>query len=356
MKNSGLVPEVMLKKLRDLARLADGEAVWPKESWDLLKPAGVLQWCIPREHGGRELPASELLTGYQQLAAECLTTCFILSQREAACRRIRDHGSPEIRRELLPALGRGDTFATVGLSHLTTSRQHTGPAMRVQANGARFILDGSMPWVTGAAVADHFITGGTLDDGRQIMIVLPAKSRGVKIGPSLALMALTGSMTAEVQCENVEVDRRFLLLGPAERVMTIGKGGAGGLETSTLALGLASSAIGYLRDEGVARPDLLPTADRLERTRKTLNAELQRLAADNAAPEDSVALRARVNTLVLRATQAALTASKGAGFLRSHPAQRWVRQAMFFLVWSCPRPAAEATLAYLMPSDGLECG
>src|SRR5207248_11332550 len=36
-------------------------------------------------------------------------------------------------------------------------------------------------------------------------------------------------------------------------------------------------------------------------------------------------------------------------FLRDHPAQRWARQALFFLVWSCPRPAAEATLDTLIP-------
>jgi hypothetical protein len=46
-----------------------------------------------------------------------------------------------------------------------------------------------------------------------------------------------------------------------------------------------------------------------------------------------------------RNTQFALAAGKGSGFLRSHPAQRWARQAMFFLVWSCPAPALDATLA-----------
>ena len=58
--------------------------------------------------------------------------------------------------------------------------------------------------------------------------------------------------------------------------------------------------------------------------------------------------------LVLRATQVALTVSKGSGFLRSHPAQRWARQALFFLVWSCPRPTTIATLAQLT-SGGMSC-
>ena len=69
----------------------------------------------------------------------------------------------------------------------------------------------------------------------------------------------------------------------------------------------------------------------------------------------AVGLRARANSLVLRATQAALTASKGSGFLRQHPAQRWALQALFFLVWSCPRPAAEATLAALASPEPFAC-
>ena len=54
--------------------------------------------------------------------------------------------------------------------------------------------------------------------------------------------------------------------------------------------------------------------------------------------------------LALRATQAALLAAKGTGFVAPHPAQRWARQALFFLVWSCPRPVAEGVLGDL--SDG----
>ena len=73
-----------------------------------------------------------------------------------------------------------------------------------------------------------------------------------------------------------------------------------------------------------------------------------RLAGAGGKPQEMAALRARANALVLRATQTALTAAKGVGFVRPHPAQRWARQALFFLVWSCPRPAAEATLGYLL--------
>jgi alkylation response protein AidB-like acyl-CoA dehydrogenase len=350
------ISEEILAALRERAQAADGTASWPTESLDWLSRAGALQWCIPAAYGGQEWTGVDLLHGYEHLAGACLTTCFILSQRDAACRRIRDHGNPSLCDELLPPLARGERFATVGLSHLTTSRQHVAPAMTARTQGEYFILDGVMPWVTGAERADQLVTGAVQEDGRQLLLVLERRSPGVQVGPPLDLMALTGSLTAEVHCAEVQVHRRWLLAGPAERVLAVGgRTGTGGLETSCLALGLAGAAIDYLHQEAAARPDLRASTDRLEQTRRQLRDELRRLSAGISAPEAATTLRARANALVLRATQAALTASKGTGFLRNHPAQRWARQALFFLVWSCPRPAAEATLAYLMPADDQIC-
>lgn len=334
---------------------ADAEAVWPAASLQALRNGGVPRWSVPAEHGGADLGPLELLIGYEELASACLTSCFLLSQREAAVRRIVDGDSDQLRRELLPPLAAGETFATVGLSQLTTSRQHTAPALRAWLEGDTLRLDGVIPWVTGAAGADHVIVGAVLDDGRQVLAVLPRNAEGVRVGPPLPLAALCGSMTAELHCQGVRLGRQWLLAGPATNVLTAVRGGAGGLETSCLALGLTAAATRYLAAEAVARPELAVPGRRLEDGRLRLRQELHRLASGENTSERAAALRARANTLVLQATQAALTAAKGSGFLRQHPAQRWARQALFFLIWSCPRPAAEATVAYLIANSDSIC-
>jgi alkylation response protein AidB-like acyl-CoA dehydrogenase len=336
--------------LADLAEAADRRSEWPAASWDVVRRARVFGWSIPTHHGGQELDGAALLFGFEALASACLTTAFILSQREAAVRRIRDSGRDDLCRELLRPLACGGRFATVGLSQLTTSRQHGGPALLVVETAAGFLLDGVMPWVTGADHADHFVTGGVLPDGRQVLLVLPADAPGVSVGPPMDLAALAGSRTAEVRCSHVTVDRHWLLAGPVENVFKSGsRGGTGGLETSCLALGLAGAAIDRIFEEAKLRPDLTDLAERLEADRTEVRQDMHRLAAGGpSAPTAALDLRAKANALVLRATQAALTACKGAGFVHPHPAQRWARQALFFLVWSCPRPAAEATLDILM--------
>ncbi len=334
------------------AGAADAEAAWPADSWDALRRSGVLGWIIPREYGGAGLDPLELLDGYQRLAGSCLTTCFLLSQRDSACRRLRDSGNEILCRALLPALASGERFATVGLAQLTTSRQHVRPVLVAHLDDGGVRLDGVMPWVTGAVHAEHFITGVVLEDGRQMLLVVPRDTPGVSVGPPLELMALQGSLTGEVRCEDVRLDRKWVLAGPAERRAgwrprrrrpgDIGTG-AGSCEVGHRLPGDGSEQThGMAQARDGVRRELECLAGTIATCWPSEGADAQ--AANN--------LRAKVNALVLRATQFALAAGKGSGFLRSHPRRRWARQAMFFLVWSCPAPALDATLACMaLPSE-----
>jgi hypothetical protein len=102
--------------------------------------------------------------------------------------------------------------------------------------------------------------------------------------------------------------------------------------------------------EAEGRAALGPVAAALRAEAGELERRLWRAAAD-AAPEDRDRLRADANSLVVRAAQAALTATKGAGFVAGHRAERLVREAHFFLVWSCPQTVAGITLCELSRSE-----
>src|SRR5438105_3184190 len=133
-----------LSALAARAGAADAEPVWPAASWEAVRRSGALRWCIPPAYGGESREGVALLDGYRALAGACLTSCFLLSQRDAACRRIRDSGHEALCRELLPGLARGERFATVGLSQLTTSRQHVKPSLVARDTGAGLVVDGTI--------------------------------------------------------------------------------------------------------------------------------------------------------------------------------------------------------------------
>ncbi len=139
----------------------------------------------------------------------------------------------------------------------------------------------------------------------------------------------------------------MLIGGPIENVMQSGAGArTGGLQTSTLAIGLARAAVNYLADEASRREDLRDAASELTKEIDQLQGLLLRASAGDVDC-DASEVRGAANRLVLRTTQAAMTAAKGAGFVEGHPVGRWCREALFFLVWSCPQPVAQAHLCEL---------
>jgi alkylation response protein AidB-like acyl-CoA dehydrogenase len=161
-----------------------------------------------------------------------------------------------------------------------------------------------------------------------------------------------------VQFENVFVPEDCLLAGPIENVMSSGIGGrTGGLQTSALALGLTRAALDYIAAQAEQRAELHESLTSLEKNWTRLLEQMIELAESNdpcsiAASAntletrsfDNESLRRDANDLVLRSTHAALATAKGAGFVASHPVARWCREALFFLVWSCPQKVVTANL------------
>jgi alkylation response protein AidB-like acyl-CoA dehydrogenase len=340
---------VLSERLSALAPTLDGaEDAWPARQLELCGCHGVFEWFVSQRWGGQQWSEVDVVRGYLALSAACLTTTFVITQRSGACRRIEVSQNDWIRDAYLPELAAGRCFATVGISHLTTSRRHLAePVLRARETAEGFVLDGYSPWVTGARYAELIVTGGTLADGREVLVALPRDLPGVTTPPCARLVGLSASCTGPVELKQVLVERRWLLAGPVENVMQQGEGAnTGGLQTTTLALGLAGAAIDYLEREANVRSDLEAPGAFLRSEWQGLTDGLLR-AAEGDPTQGADVLRARANSLVVRASQAALAAAKGSGYVVGHPAARWCREALFFLVWSCPQPVLAANLCEL---------
>jgi alkylation response protein AidB-like acyl-CoA dehydrogenase len=315
--------------------------------WRPLAEAGAPRWSLPADLGGEGCDRPTLVRRYARVAEGSLTAAFVLTQHDAAVRRLvpAAQGGNERARDWLAAIAAGRAFTTVGISHLTTSRRRGPRALVAVETSDGYRLDGLLPWVTAAPRATVFVAGAALDDGRQILFALPADMPGVVVRAPFELAALQASATCEVACEGVEIAAADVLAGPSPDVMaTPGAAGTGGLETSALALGQARAALVQLAALAPERDELSEPIEALAATWGQLANDL--IAAAEGLPDAPPAalVRASANAFVLRATQAYLTARKGTGFLRGEPAQRWSRQALFFLVWSCPAPVARAAL------------
>ncbi|MFM8951869.1 MAG: acyl-CoA dehydrogenase family protein [Planctomycetaceae bacterium] len=323
-----------------LAERTAVEGPWRSGAFAVLARQGVLAGFIPEDAGGTGATEPAILSAITAVAAQCLTTTLALTQWASAVRVIAG-GPPELRAALLPPLARGETTTTVGISQLTTSRQHGGsPALvaHPEADGS-WQLDGVCPWVTGADASDTIVTGAATTAGDQLFFVVPTDASGLVIEPPLDMLAFSGSRTSVVRFEAV---RPLVAISPPA-----GGPRTGGLATTAVAIGATQSSLAVLRREAEQRPSLAPVAAQLETEAADLAAQLHAAAVNGIEAFARDRLRTDANSLVIRAAQAALTATKGAGFVRGHPAERLARESLFFLVWSCPQAVATATLCEL---------
>lgn len=357
LEKAALTPE-LFELLRGMAEETDRQARWPGEQLRRCAEAGILRWFAPLELGGVAIGPADLLRRMTRLAAACLNTTFCLTQPAGVIGRIAACDNDELKRTLLPPLLDGSRFASVGIAHLTTSRRHTQPVMTAREDGDDFILDGVIPWSTGAKHSAWIITGAVLVDGRQLLAALPTDLPGITVDSPAEMVGLSATHTGSVQCKNVRLEQRWLMAPVMPDVLKHGKGaGTGGLQTSALALGTALAAIEFLADEAKRRPDLARIVAGLREQWEAADADLATLAettttaAGACPPVTNDQLRRLANELALRSAQAALAAAKGFGYVVGHPAGRWCREALFFLVWSCPEPVTTATLCDLARVD-----
>lgn len=333
----------MAASLRAVAARTAVEGPWSSGAMHALAESGVLAAFVPADVGGSaagEWPLLELLT---TVAEECLTTALVMSQWAAAVRIIAT-AAADVRRRYLPPLARGESFTTVGVSQITTSRQHVGkPVLAATRDGDAWRLDGLCPWVTGADEADTIVTGAATAAGERLFFVVPVPAAGLSIEPPMEMLALSASRTSAVRLESVRPAAVIVAAADAPR--------SGGLATTALALGATRAAVGLIAAEGDTRPHLRTIAESLAAEAAALTGRLREAAVNGIEIAARDRLRGDANGLVTRAAQAALTAAKGAGFVRGHPAERLARESLFFLVWSCPPAVATSLLCELAHID-----
>ena len=85
--NDGL--RAMAARLAAADGPADEAGTWPEALWSIVVEAGATRWALPAPPAIRECDRVTLLERYARVAEGSLTAAFILSQHDAAVRRLR---------------------------------------------------------------------------------------------------------------------------------------------------------------------------------------------------------------------------------------------------------------------------
>ncbi|MBE9225146.1 cyclase family protein [Phormidium sp. LEGE 05292] len=319
-----------------------------------LAELGLLGLRIPQEWGGLAVN-QETFDDYQELIARYSgALAFLQTQHQSAAAMISQSENLALKQEYLPLMSQGKRLLGIGFSHL---RRDGEPLVKAIPVTGGFLIEGTVPWVTGWKIFSDFIVAATLPNGEAVFGVVPLveiqqENQGLisfDAPMKLAAMASTNTVAADLKGwflaqEKVvfikpqgwihENDRKSILK-----------------QTTFLALGCALAGIDIV--EAATKTKSLSF---IKESFANLYSEFNhcRQAIKEAQENTDLPLvekhklRSWAIALAVRCAHAAITVSSGAANLKSHPAQRVYREALVFTVSGQTQEIKAATLQRLI--------
>lgn len=195
---------------REDVRAADRDHRFPRELWQRLLDAHLMDWPLPVDAGGlggdmlgTTIISEELSYGAFPLGVIYLTEAF------SAVNSLARYGSPDQRR-LLGELAAGRSFFAFSFTEPGGGQDVLGAmATRARVTPDGFALNGAKIFTTMASSADHLIVLARTSDGAKrhhglSMLVVPVSTPGVTIR-ELSTIAYWSTATCEVAFDDVHL-------------------------------------------------------------------------------------------------------------------------------------------------------
>jgi len=331
-----------------------------------LAEAGLLGMALPTEYGGRNASGEAQKAITEIFASYCGVTTFTQAQHHGPSRMILNGPNEELKKRLLPDLAAGRALCAVSFAHL---RRPGPPVLRAEPIPGGWRLFGTAPWVTGYGLMNQCVFGATRPDGRHVYLWSPfdrsefadlfeAVSGPLKsdwgtlsASPPLPLCAMNASATAELTLDGWFIPAaHWLSESDRETMRTNDRNNI--LGAAPMPLGCAKASVRLLCETGERR-GILTVAKAAESLRSEwteLKAASEYWSGKAREPEGfakALEMRAWCIEFASRAALAAVAASSGGANSLRHPAQRLLRESLFYTIQAQTQEVMEATLERL---------
>jgi alkylation response protein AidB-like acyl-CoA dehydrogenase len=337
------------RELRPIAAEWDAREDFPPGLLAAAARAGLTSYAVPREYGGggvdavtAALIAEELSWGCAGLAATIQATMFPVRPLVAA-------GTEEQRERYLPRLAsEGGCLAAIAFTEPGAGSDLSAIRATARREGDAYVLDGEKCYVTNGGIAEVTIVFAKLD-GAITAFLLEAGDPGVEAGRKEEKLGLRASYTGSIVLREARV--------PVGRLL--GEEG-GGLalaldfflhsrpQVAAGAVGVARAAYehatAYARERlAFGKPLLSRQGVSFKLADMAMELEAARLLVWRAcealdAGETREAglygsfAKAFAADAAMRATTEAVQVLGGAGIMRDHPVEKWMRDAKVFQI------------------------
>jgi alkylation response protein AidB-like acyl-CoA dehydrogenase len=339
--------EFAARELRPIAQEWDEREEYPPDLLAKAARAGLTSYAIPAEYGGGGVDAVTSALLSEELSWGCAGLASTLQATMFPVRPLLRFGSDAQRERYLPRLASEDGM----LAAIAFTEAHAGSdvaAIRAEArrDGDAYVLDGEKVYVTNGGVAELTVVFAKVD-GEITAFLVEGGDAGVSAGRVERKVGLRASHTGSLLLEGARI--------PAER--RLGDEGQGfeialdffqasRPQVAAGAVGVARAAFEYATDyarerEAFGRPILNRQGVGFKLADMAMLVEASRLlvwraAAAVDAGEDAGLLgsyaKAFTADAAMRITTDAVQVLGGAGIMRDHPVEKWMRDAKVFQI------------------------
>jgi alkylation response protein AidB-like acyl-CoA dehydrogenase len=258
----GLARSVAREQLVPRVAVAEEEATFPRDVFRTLGELGFLGMPYPEEIGGAGQPYEVYLQALEEISAAWASVGVGLSVHVMSCYPLATFGTAEQRDRRLPTMLGGDLLGGYCLSEADAGsdpaamRTRATPLGEGAAGGPGWSVSGSKAWVTHGGEADFYTLFARTSEERSRGIscfLVPGDAPGLTAGPPERKMGLTGSTTATLDYDGVELGTDRLIggegagLGIALQALDSGRLGIAAVATG-LAQGSLDLAVEYAKE------------------------------------------------------------------------------------------------------------
>jgi alkylation response protein AidB-like acyl-CoA dehydrogenase len=342
-----LAHEFAERELRPVASECDRTAEFPGGLLAKAARLGLTSYAVPAEHGGggvdavtAALIAEELSWGCAALAATIQATMFPV-------RPLLAFGSGEQKRDWLPRLASEDGFlAAIAFTEPGAGSDVAAIEATAARQGSEYILNGEKVYVTNGGIAELTIVFAKVD-GAVTAFLVESGDSGVSAGRKEDKLGLRASYTGSVVLDDARIPAGRLL-GDEGQGFQIAMDffQASRPQVAAGALGVARAAFEYATEyarerKAFGKPLLAKQGVSFKLADAAMKIEAARLLIWRACcavdrGEDAGLLgsyaKAFAADTAMEVTTDAVQILGGAGIMRDHPVEKWMRDAKVFQI------------------------
>ncbi|HEY6053884.1 MAG TPA: acyl-CoA dehydrogenase family protein [Gaiellaceae bacterium] len=342
-----LAHDFAARELRPVAAEWDEREDFPPELLGKAAQLGLTSFGIPAEYGGGGVGAVTAALIGEELAWGCAALAATITATMFPVRPLLRFGTDEQRARYLPWLASEEgTLAAIAFTEPVAGSDFAGIQATARREGDEYVLDGEKCYVTNGGIADMTVVFAKLD-GAVTAFLLERGDPGVSAGRKERKLGLRASYTGSLVLQDARI--------PAGRLLGAEGGGfevamdffeLSRPQVAAAAVGVARAAFEaateYARERtAFGKPLLAKQGVSFKLAEMAMEIEAARLLVWRAAEAvdrgvdagllGSFAKAFAADTAMKTATEAVQVLG-GAGVMRDHPVEKWLRDAKVFQI------------------------